>query len=81
MHSLIDSYLTDTELQNAYDRVTLILQRTKEAENEYADRISESARDCANVFEDHALVHYYVRGSLEPTRKRVIEDLRRLLEQ
>ena len=62
VHSLIDRYLTDTELQNSYDRVTLIAQRTKETKNEYADRISEAARDCANAFEDHALVHYYVCG-------------------
>ena len=81
VHSLIDRYLTDTELQNAYDRVTLIAQRTNETENEYADRISEAARDCANVFEDHALVHYYVRGLPETTLERVIEDLRRLPEK
>ena len=72
LYSLIDRYLTGTELQNAYDRVTLIAQRTNEAENEYADRISGAARDCANVFEDHAVVHYYVRGLLETTRERVI---------
>ena len=71
----------DTELQNAYDRVTLIAQRTNENENEYADRIAEAARDCANVFEDHALLHYYVRGLLETTRERFIEDLRRLPEK
>ena len=81
VHSLTDSYLTDTELQNAYDRVTLIAQRTNETENEYADRISEAARDCANVFEDHALVQYYVRVLLETIRERVIEDLRRLPEK
>ena len=83
VHSLIDRYLMDTELQNAYDRVTLTAQRTneKENENEYADRIAEAARDCANVFEDHALVHYYVRGLLETTWERVIEDLRRLPEK
>ena len=81
VHSLIDRYITDTELQNAYDRVTLIAQRTNETENEYADRISEAACDCANVFEDHALVHYYVRGLLEATRERVIEDLKRLPEK
>ena len=81
MHSLINRYLTDTELQNAYDRVTLIAQRTNETENEYADRISEAPRDCANLFEDHALVHYYVRGLIETTRDRVIEDLRRLPER
>ena len=81
LHSLIDRYLTDTELQNAYDRVTLIAQRTNETENEYADRISEAARDCANLFEDHALVHYYVRGLLQKTFERVIEDLRRQPEK
>ena len=81
VHALIDRYLTDTELQNAYDRVTLIAQRTKETENEFADRISEAARDFANVFEHHALVHYYVRGLLETTCERVIEDLKRLPEK
>ena len=61
VHLLIDRYLTDTELQDAYDRVTLIAQSPNEKENDYADRIAAAARDCANVFEDHALVHYYVR--------------------
>ena len=81
VHSLIDRYLTDTELQNSYDRVTLIAQRTNEDENEYADRIAEAALDCANVFEELALVNYYVRGLLETTRERVTEDLRRLPEK
>ena len=81
VHSLIDRYLTDTEVQDAYDRVTLIAQRPNENENDYADRIAAAARDCANVFEDHALVHYYVRGLLATTRERVTEDLRRLPEK
>ena len=58
VHSLIDRYLTDTELQDGYDRVTLIAQRSNENENDYADRIAAAARDCANIFEDHALVRY-----------------------
>ena len=33
-HSLIDRYLTDTELQDAYDRLTLIAQRPNENEND-----------------------------------------------
>ena len=78
MHTLIYRYLTGTELQNAYARVTLIAQRTNETENEYADRISKAASDCTNVFQDQALVHYYVRGLLETTLERVIEELRRL---
>ena len=53
VHSLIDRYLTDTELQDAYDRVTLIARRPNKYENYYADRIVAAARDCANVFEDH----------------------------
>ena len=81
LHTLIDRYLTDKELQNAYDRATLIARRPNETGNEYADRISEAARDCVNVFEHRALVHYYVRGLLETTRERVIEDLRRLPEK
>ena len=68
VHALIDRYLTDTELQNAYDRVTLIAQRTNETENEYSDSIFEAARDFANVFEDIALLHYCDRGLLETTR-------------
>ena len=58
VHDLIDRYLTDTELQEAYDRVTLIAQRPNENKNHYADRIVAAARDCSNVFEDHALVQY-----------------------
>ena len=78
MQALIDRYLTDMELQNAYDGVTLVAQRTNETESEYADMISEAARDCANVFEDHVLVHYYIRLLPGTTRERGIEDLRRL---
>ena len=81
LHSLIDRYLTDTELQDAYVRVTLIAQRPNENENDYEDRIAAAARDCANVFEDHALVYYYVRGLLATTRERVTEDPRRLPEK
>ena len=81
VHSLIDRYLTDTELQAAYDRVTLIAQRPNENENDYVDRIAAAARDCANIFKDHALVHYYVRGLLATTRECVTEDLRRLPEK
>ena len=68
-------------MQDAYDRVTLIAQRPNEDENDYADRIAAAARDCANVFEDHALVQYYVRGLLATTLERVTEDLRRLPEK
>ena len=81
VHSVIDRYLTDTELQDAYDRVALIAQRPNENENDYADRIAAAARDCAKVFEDLALVHYYVRELLATTRERGTEDLRRLLEK
>ena len=56
-------------------------QRPNKNENHYADRIAAAARDCANVFEDYALVHYYVRGLLATTRGRVTEHLRRLPEK
>ena len=81
VHSLIDRYLTDTELQDAYGGVTLIAQRPNENENDYADRIATVARDCANVFENHALFHYCVRGPLTTTHNCVTEDLRRLPEK
>ena len=45
------------------------------------DKIAAAARDCANVFEDHALVHYYIRGPFATTREHVTEDLRRLPEK
>ena len=76
VHWLIDRYLTDTGLQNAYDRVTLTAQRTSENENEYTDRISEAARDCAKVFEDHALVHVVYR-SQALRLLRILTDQRR----
>ena len=78
---LIKIHLTDTELQDAYDRQTLISQRPNEKENDYADRIAVAARDCANVFEEHALVHYYVCRLIATTHERVTEDLRRLPEK
>ena len=58
----------------------LISQKPAEDENAYADRISAASHDCSNVFEDHSLVHYYVRGLLETSRDKVIEDMRRLPE-
>ena len=80
LHALLGRYLTDSELQNARDRVTLISQRPAEEENAYADQIIAASHDCSNVFEDHTLVHYYVRGLLETSRDKVIEDMRRLPE-
>ena len=78
MHALLDRYLTDSELQKAHDRVTLISQKPAEDENAYADRIIAASRDCSNVFEDHTLLHFYVRELLETSRDKVIEDMRRL---
>ena len=75
--SLIERYLTDTELQDAYDRVALIAQRPNENGNDYADRVEVAARDCASVFGDHALVHYHLRGLLATTRECVTQDLPR----
>ena len=57
VHALLDRYLTDSELQKAHERVTLISQRPAEDENAYADRIIAASHDCSNVFEDHTLVH------------------------
>ena len=58
----------------------LISQKRAEDENAYADRSIAASHDCSNVFEDHTLVHYYVRGLLETSRDKVIEDMRRLPE-
>ena len=80
VHALLDRYLTDSELQKAHDRVKLISQRPAEDENTYADRIITAPNDCSNVFEDHTLVNYYVRGLLETSREKAIEDMRTLAE-
>ena len=80
VHARLDRYLTDSELQNAHDRVTLISQRPAQDENAYADPIIAASRDCSNAFEDRTSVHYYVRGILEISRDKVIEDMRRLPE-
>ena len=72
--------MTDSELQKSHDRVTLILQKPAEDEKLYADRIIAASHDCSNVFEDHTLVHYYIRGILETSRDKVIEEIRRLPE-
>ena len=79
-HALLDRYLTDFELQEAHDRVTLISQRRAEDDNLYAKRIIAAFHDCSNVFEDLTLVFYYVGGVLETTRDKVIEYMRRLSE-
>ena len=60
--------------------MTLISQKPAEDENAYADRIIAASHDCSNVFEDHTLIHYHVRGLLETSRDKVIEDMRRLPE-
>ena len=67
-------------MQKAHDRVTLIWQKPAEDENAYADRVIAASHDCSNVFEDHTLVHYYVRGLLETSRDKVIEEMRWLPE-
>ena len=70
----------DSELQKAHDRVTLMSQKPMEDENMYVDRIIAASYDGSNVFEDRALVHYYVRGLLKTSRDKVLEDMRRLPE-
>ena len=80
VNALLDRYLTDSKLQKVHDRVTLIWRRPAEDENAYADRIIAASHDCSNVFEDHAFVHYYVRGLLETSRDKVIEEMHRLPE-
>ena len=67
-------------IAKAHDGVTLISQSPAEDENAYEDRMIAASHDCSNVFEDHTLVHYYVRGLLETSRDKVIEDMRRLPE-
>ena len=57
VHALLDRYLTDSKLQKAHDRVTLISQKPAEDENAYADGIIAASHDFSNVFEDHTLVH------------------------
>ena len=69
------------QIQEPYDRVTLISQRPNKNKNDYADRIATAARDCANVFENQALAHNYVRGLLATALERVNEYLRRLPEK
>ena len=67
-------------MKKAHDRVTSISQRLAEDENAYADRIIAASHVFSNVFEDHTFVHYYVRGILETSREKVIEDMRSLPE-
>ena len=81
VHALLDRNLTDSDLQKGYDKVTLISQNPTEDELAYADRIIAASHNYSNVFEDHTLVHYYVRGLLETSSEKVIEDMRRLLER
>ena len=80
VYELLDQYLTDSELQKAYGRVALISQRPAEDEKAYADRIIAASHDFSNLFQNHTLVHYYVRGLLETSSDKVIEDMRRLPE-
>ena len=77
--SPFDRYLTDSELQKAHDSHVNIAEGARE--NAYADRIIAASHDCSDVFEDHTLFHYCVRGLLETSRDKVIEDMRRLPER
>ena len=72
--------MTDSELQKAHDRVTLISQKPTEDQNAYAERIIAASHDCSNVFEDQTLVDYYVRGLLESCRDKFVEDMYRIPE-
>ena len=75
IHAVIQRYLSDDVLQEAYDRVTRARQGADEDEVAFAVRLEASVRDCSGVFGQHDLVSYYVQGLPEAIRHTVREKV------
>ena len=78
VHALIKRFLTDDVLQEAYENVTTVTQKSNEDENAFADRLGDLVRNCAGVFTDREIVQYYARGLSPLIRERVLYALRNM---
>ena len=75
IHAMIQRYLTEDVLQEAYDSVTRARQGADEDDDAFAVRMEASARDCSGVFFQHDLVSYYVQGLHETIHHTVREKV------
>ena len=75
IHAIMQRYLTEDVLQEAYDSVTRARQGTDEDEDVFAVRMEASARNCSGVCGEHDLVSYYVQGLPETIRHTVREKV------
>ena len=78
IHSSIKRFLTDGVLQEAYEAITTISQKSTEDEQTFADRLMTAVRCCCGIFDDREVVRCYARGLLPQIRERVLEGIRRL---
>ena len=80
VHGVIIRFLTDDVLHEAIDAVTTITQKNNEEEIEFADRLSDLVRDCADVFTDREVVQYYATGLSPLILERVLYGLRNMAD-
>ena len=72
INTLIERYLSDDILSDAFTKVTTAVQNVdkNEDENAFLTRIERYADDCCGVFDDYLLVSYFLRGlsgAIRPT--------------
>ena len=62
VNALLERYLTDEILGDAYSKVTTATQEPNEGESRFLERIESYADECCGVFDDYLLVNYFLRG-------------------
>ena len=64
VNTLLERYLSDDILSDAFTKVTTAVQNVddNEDENAFLTRIERYADDCCGVFDDYLLVNYFLRG-------------------
>ena len=72
VHALIKRFLTDDVLQEAYEKVTTVTEKSTEDENASAYRLGDLLRNCAGVFTDREIVQHYAIGLSPLIRARVL---------
>ena len=78
VHALIKRFLTEDVLQEAYENVSSVTQKSNEDENAFADRLGDPVRNCAGVFTYREIVQYYARGLSPLIREQVLYALRNM---
>ena len=81
VHMLLDTFLTDENLQIAYDHVIRARQGTKEAVGDFITRIQGLARICHDVFSPLELANQALLGMKTSVRQRIMTEVNRLEPQ